>query len=127
MVYGTHEKEIFGYFEENVTNQRMELYAVVQALKTLKRSCNVRIISDSEYVVEGIKTRLGQWVKKGWRTNAGNEPAHRDLWEEVLALQKMHNIEAVWERGHNGHAGNERADRLARTARTNRHASSPAA
>jgi ribonuclease HI len=128
LVYGTHEKEISGYFPDGCGNGRMELMAVCEGLKTLKRSCRVRVISDSEYVVKGINTWLGQWVKKNWRTNTGKEPKHRDLWEQILYYKKIHSIEAVWERGHAGHHLNERADKIARGLReSHKNASSASA
>lgn len=118
LVFGTHEKEISGYIPDGVGNGRMELMAVCEGLKALKRACRVRVISDSEYVVKGINTWLESvWVKKGWRTNSGKEPKHRDLWEQILYYKKIHDIEAVWERGHSGHHLNERADKIARGLR----------
>jgi ribonuclease HI len=119
LVFGTHEKELSGYFEDGVTNIRMELYACLQGLKALKRACKVRIVSDSEYVVKGVNTWCHQWEARGWRTNTKKDVVHRDLWEEIIEMKKFHTIEAVWERGHNGHAMNERADIIARTAREN--------
>jgi ribonuclease HI len=117
LVFGTHEKEICGFYADGVTNIRMELYACIQGIKSLKRACRVRIISDSEYVVKGVNTWASQWAARGWQTNAKKPVVHQDLWQELLDLKKTHHIEAVWERGHNGHVMNERADSLARGAR----------
>jgi ribonuclease HI len=117
LVFGTHEKEISGFYESGVTNIRMELYACIQGIKSLKRACCVRVISDSEYVVNGVNTWASQWAAKGWRTNSKKPVVHQDLWQELLDLKKIHHIEAVWERGHNGHVMNERADRIAVAAK----------
>ena len=117
LIFGTHEKELSGYYAEGVTNIRMELLATIEGLKSLKRSCKVTIISDCEYVVKGINTWCHQWPGRNWRTKAKNDVSHRDLWEQIIQLKKLHEVTAVWERGHNGHTLNERADSLARGIR----------
>lgn len=117
LVYGTHEKEISGYFPDGVGNGQMELLAVVEGLKRLKRACRVRIISDSEYVVKGVNTWCHQWLSRGWKSKTGKEPKFRDLWQQILDFKAYHDIEAVWEKGHSSHVLNNRVDAIARGLR----------
>ena len=109
---GTHEKEICGG-ERQTTNNRMELTAVIRALASLKRHCNVKVYTDSQYVQKGISEWLPQWKRRGWRT-AGRKPVkNEDLWRELDGLAQKHKVEWHWVRGHAGHVENERADALA--------------
>jgi ribonuclease HI len=109
---GPHEKEICGG-ERQTTNNRMELTAVIRALESLKRHCNVKVYTDSQYVQKGISEWLPQWKRRGWRT-AGKKPVkNEDLWRELDELAQKHKVEWHWVRGHAGHAENERADALA--------------
>jgi len=109
---GTHEKEICGG-ERQTTNNRMELTAVIRALESLKRHCNVKVYTDSQYVQKGISEWLPQWKRRGWRT-AGRKPVkNEDLWRELDELAQKHKVEWHWVRGHAGHVENERADALA--------------
>ena len=109
---GTHEKEICGG-ERQTTNNRMELTAVIRALESLKRHCNVKVYTDSQYVQKGISEWLPQWKRRGWRT-AGKKPVNNeDLWRELDELAQKHKVEWHWVRGHAGHVENERADALA--------------
>ena len=107
------EKELSGG-EESTTNNRMELTAVIEALKALKRGCKVEICTDSKYVVDGItKGWAASWRKNGWR-KADKKPAlNPDLWEILLDELEKHEYEFVWIKGHNGHPENERCDSLA--------------
>ena len=110
--YGGQEKELFGG-EEHSTNNRMELTAVIRALQTLKRPCQVRVYTDSKYVQKGISEWILNWKRRGWRTS-GNEPVkNADLWQQLDQLAAQHQIEWLWVKGHAGHDGNERADALA--------------
>jgi ribonuclease HI len=107
-----HERELWGG-EAATTNNRMELTAVIEALRALKRPCKVRLHTDSQYVQKGITEWLPNWKRRGWRTS-GNKPVkNMDLWRELSALAEQHDIEWIWVRGHAGHDGNERADALA--------------
>lgn len=110
--YGVHEKELFGG-EPETTNNRMELTAVIQALRALKRDCRVRVYTDSEYVKRGITEWLPNWKARGWRTAAKKPVKNADLWRELDEEIRRHEIEWHWVRGHSGHPGNEAADRLA--------------
>lgn len=107
------EKEISGG-EPNTTNNRMELLGVITALEALKYPCEVRITTDSKYVVDGIsKGWAAGWKKRGWKKSDGKPALNPDLWERLLALLEIHNAEFVWIKGHAGHPENERCDRLA--------------
>lgn len=106
--YKEVEKEDYGGEQES-TNNRMELTAVIQGLSTIKQPCVVRLYSDSEYVVEGIKRWMHNWALNGWKKNG-------DLWKEIYKLCKIHDVRPVWVQSHNGHIYNERCDRLAKAA-----------
>jgi ribonuclease HI len=111
--YNGTEKELFGG-ERDTTNNRMEMTAVIEALRALKRSVAVRVHTDSQYVQKGITEWIHGWKKRGWKT-AGKAPVkNEDLWRTLDALAAQHRIEWHWVRGHAGHAENERADELAR-------------
>jgi ribonuclease HI len=112
MKWGDHEKELCGG-EAETTNNRMELMAVIQALSNLKRSCTVRLHTDSKYVHSGISTWIHEWKKRGWRTADKKPVKNVDLWQQLDALVGSHEIEWVWVRGHDGNPGNEKADELA--------------
>lgn len=111
--YNGIEKELSGG-EENTTNNRMELTAVIEGLSALKEPCRVRLVTDSRYVADGIgKGWAASWRKNGWR-KADKKPAlNADLWERLLRLTELHTVEIEWVRGHNGHPENERCDALA--------------
>lgn len=108
-----HEKELCGG-EENTTNNRMELTAVIEGLAILKEPCKVLITSDSKYVVDGIQKGWAvSWKRNGWR-KADKKPAlNADLWDKLLTLLAIHEVEFCWVHGHQGHPENERCDRLA--------------
>lgn len=112
MVSGAHEREMWGG-EALTTNNRMELTAVIEALKVLKRRCKVVIYTDSEYVRKGITEWIGGWKRRGWKT-ADNKPVKNDdLWRTLEAMAAQHDVDWRWVRGHAGDPGNERADGLA--------------
>ena len=114
MKSGDTEKELFGG-ELGTTNNRMELTAVIEALRALKRPCTVTLYLDSQYVLKGITEWLPGWKAKGWRTAARQPVKNVDLWQTLdeLAGRGQHTIDWRWVRGHNGDPGNERADELA--------------
>ena len=110
--WGEHEKELFGG-EPATTNNRMELTAVIESLRLLKRRTPVAIYTDSNYVKDGITSWIHGWKKRGWRT-ADNKPVKNiELWQLLDGLVASHAVEWHWVRGHNGDPGNERADALA--------------
>ena len=113
LVCNGKEKEISGA-EAETTNNRMELTAVIEALKALKYPCEVKLTTDSKYVCDAINQQwVYSWKKNGWR-NADKKPAlNVDLWEKLLDLLELHQVSFVWVKGHNGHPYNERCDALA--------------
>jgi ribonuclease HI len=113
LISGAKEKVISGG-EPLTTNNRMELMAVISALEALKRSCRIKITTDSTYVVKGMSEWIATWMRNGWRNSQKKDVLNRDLWERLLKAADGHDIEWTWIKGHNGHAGNERCDELAR-------------
>lgn len=110
--HGQHEKTICGG-ESNTTNNRMELMGVIQALRLLKRPCQVIVHTDSQYVQKGMSEWLAGWKARGWRTADKKPVKNADLWQELDALAQQHELTWLWVRGHAGDEGNERADVLA--------------
>ena len=113
--YGTTEKEIYGA-SKNTTNNIMELTAVIESLKNLKKPCELIITTDSKYVKNGITESIHNWKKNGWRTAAKKEVKNKELWIELDSLIQIHSITWDWVKGHSGHPENERADLLANVA-----------
>ena len=113
--YGRAKKEISGC-EHETTNNRMEMMAVIEALRQLKKSCKIRIVTDSKYVVKGMTKWMDAWIKRNWLNSQKKPVLNRDLWEELLKLSKPHQITWEWIKGHHGHLENERCDELARNA-----------
>lgn len=112
--YGSVEKELSGG-ETDTTNNRMELTAVIEALKALKKPCNIVIYTDSRYVMDGVNEWMPNWKINGWRTSNKKTPVKNvDLWQSLESLLEIHKIKWVWVKGHNGHPENERVDKLAR-------------
>ena len=107
------EKELYGG-EPDTTNNRMELTAVIEALKALKRPVKARVHTDSQYVQKGISEWIHAWKRRGWRTAAKQAVKNVDLWRALDDQAAQHRVEWLWVRGHAGHAENERADALAR-------------
>ena len=115
LVYNGREKELSGG-EALTTNNRMELSAVIAALSALNESCEVKLTTDSQYVVNAIeKGWLESWRKNGWKKSDRSPVQNVDLWEKLLLLLDIHKVSFVWVRGHNGHPYNERCDTLATT------------
>lgn len=112
--YGQTEKELSGG-EKDTTNNRMELTAVIEALKALKKPCNITLYTDSRYVMDGVNEWLPNWKINGWRTANKKTPVKNiDLWQSLESFLGIHKIKWVWVKGHNGHPENERVDKLAR-------------
>ena len=100
--------------EPYTTNNRMELTGVIEALSALKFPCKVKVTTDSKYVVDGIEKGWAQgWKKRGWKKSDGKPALNPDLWEKLLELLAVHDVEFCWIKGHAGHPENERCDRLA--------------
>jgi ribonuclease HI len=110
--YGEHRRELSGGFRRT-TNNRMELTAAIMALEALKQPCDVTLVSDSEYVVNGVTKNWARgWRAKGWR-RSGKIVPNWDLWRRLLELCEQHRVELRWVEGHAGHDENECCDRLA--------------
>jgi ribonuclease HI len=109
---GEHSKELCGG-EPITTNNRMELTAVIKALEALKRSCSVKVYTDSVYVQKGMSEWLASWKARGWKTADKKPVKNDDLWRQLDTLAQQHQIEWLWVKGHAGDLGNERADELA--------------
>ena len=113
LVYGGIEKELSGG-EAETTNNRMELTAVISALRALREPCRVTLTSDSKYVIDAItKGWAVSWRAKGWRKADKSPALNVDLWETLLGLLEIHDVSFVWVHGHTGHPHNERCDALA--------------
>ena len=96
------------------TNNRMELMAAIGALEALKRPCDVVLVTDSRYVMQGIEEWVPKWRVNGWRTADRKPVKNQDLWQRLAAAVEPHRVRWQWVRGHNGHAENERVDQAAR-------------
>lgn len=112
LIHGTKEREISGG-EANTTNNRMEMLAVIEALKQLKQGCKVTLYSDSKYVIDGITQWVRGWELRGWKTADKKPVKNVDLWLELVKQAKRHQIDWQWVKGHSGHAENDRVDALA--------------
>ena len=100
--------------QKDTTNNRMELSAVINGLKALKRPCQVTVISDSKYVCDAInKNWLADWKKRNWKKSSGDAVLNPDLWEELDSLLQIHKVNFQWIKGHDGHPENELCDKTA--------------
>ncbi|MDA8346711.1 MAG: ribonuclease HI [Thermaerobacter sp.] len=116
LVAGERRREISG-FAADTTNNRMEMTAVIQGLKALTQPCNVRVHSDSSYVVNAFQKRwLDKWQKNGWRTSTGKPVENQDLWQELLSAIGQHKVKFEWVEGHASDPLNNRCDELAKEA-----------
>lgn len=111
--YGGHEREVAGG-EPLTTNNRMELRAAIEGLRSLNRVCMVDLYTDSRYVMDGIEKWIAGWKAKGWKTADKKPVKNQDLWEALDAQVSRHKVNFHWVRGHDGHPENERVDALAR-------------
>ncbi|NLZ93559.1 MAG: ribonuclease HI [Firmicutes bacterium] len=116
LLYGEHKKEISGG-EKVTTNQRMELQAAIIALRQLKEPCQVKLHSDSAYLINAFNQRwFDKWKRNGWQNSKKEPVQNRDLWEELLKLSEQHQIEWIKVKGHADDELNNLCDRLAREA-----------
>jgi ribonuclease HI len=115
LLSGGHERELSGA-ETQTTNNRMELMAVISALRALKRRVRARIYTDSQYVRLGITEWLAGWKQRDWRTADRKPVKNQDLWMQLDELAAGHDLEWHWVKGHSGVPGNERCDQLANAA-----------
>lgn len=112
--FNSTEKELSGSAPDT-TNNRMEMLAVIEGLKALKRPCTVTVYTDSQYVQKGITEWIHGWKARGWKTAAKKPVKNADLWQELDTAQDGHTVTWQWVKGHAGHPENERVDLLART------------
>jgi len=113
--YGEHEKEMWGS-EPHTTNNRMEITAAIEALRALRETCEVEIVTDSEYLKNGITTWIHGWKRKGWMTAAKKPVVNQDLWKALDEQVNRHHTTWSWTKGHASHADNNRCDELAQRA-----------
>lgn len=109
------EKQLYGA-EPATTNNRMELLGAIVALESLTRPCQVRLTTDSQYVMKGITEWMTNWKRRGWLTADRKPVKNVDLWQRLDAAVKGHQVQWQWVKGHNGHPENEQADALANRA-----------
>jgi len=112
--HGESEKELCG-FEPLATSQRMELLAAIRGLEALSKRRTVRVFSDSQYLVRGMREWLPGWIRNG-RLETPEALANQDLWQQLATLSQQHAVSWEWVRGHAGHPFNERCDQLAKRA-----------
>lgn len=112
LLYKGVEKELWGG-ELETTNNRMELLAAIEGLSALKRTCEVCIYTDSQYVKKGITEWLAGWKQNGWKTASKKPVKNADLWQQLDEQVAKHHVTWRWVKGHAGDMGNERADQLA--------------
>ncbi len=111
--YNARERELAGG-EAHTTNNRMELMGAIVGLETLTEACTVILVTDSQYVRQGITEWMPNWVRRRWKTAGGDPVKNRDLWERLHAATLRHKIDWRWVKGHSGDPDNERVDVLAR-------------
>ncbi len=116
--YNGIEKTIKGS-KRFTTNNEMELKAVLEALKLLKEPVEVVIYTDSKYVANGINEWIENWAKKNWKNSKGKEVEHKEMWQEIYKLMKVHRVKAVWIKGHANHRENELCDKIAKQEANN--------
>ena len=112
IIEGNTKNEIFGG-QANTTNNRMEILAVIMALKSINTENQITVFTDSTYVQKGISEWIGKWKINGWRTSNNKEVKNKDLWVELDNLTIHLKISWAWVKGHSGHSENDRADYLA--------------
>ena len=113
--YNQHTKELWGS-EPQTTNNRMELRAAIEGLRALNQDCEVEVITDSEYLKNGITTWIHGWKRKGWMTAAKKPVVNQDLWKQLDDEAARHKTTWSWTKGHASHADNNRCDELASMA-----------
>ena len=113
LIYNGVEKVVSGC-EDNTTNNRMELLAVIKGLETLKEVCSVNLYSDSRYVVDAFNEGwISAWQLNGWRTSSKKEVKNVDLWQSLLTLTSTHNVTFIKVKGHADNPYNNRCDKIA--------------
>ena len=124
--YGEYKRELFGC-SPHTTNNRMELAAAIEGLKRLKEHCSVEIITDSEYVKNGMTSWIHNWKANNWITKSTRKPVvNQELWKMLDELVNHHRVKWTWTKGHASHEDNNRCDELASRAAVDQIMSDPA-
>ncbi|CAL4321333.1 Ribonuclease HI [Buchnera aphidicola (Eriosoma grossulariae)] len=118
MRYKKHEK-IFQNGFYWTTNNRMELMSVIIGIEKIKEMCQIKIITDSQYVQKGVSIWLKNWKKKNWRNNNNKLIKNLDLWTKLNTIMKIHKIQWIWINSHSGYIENEKCDLLAKMSAKN--------
>ena len=113
--YNGHKREMFGS-EPQTTNNRMELTAAIEGLEALEHACEVELITDSQYVKNGITQWIHGWKRNGWRTASKSPVVNQDLWMKLEKAAARHKVQWSWTKGHADHEDNNRCDELATRA-----------
>src|SRR3984957_10742073 len=113
--HSEHTSELYGC-APHTTNNRMELTAAIEGLRALKEPCEVEVVTDSEYLKNGITSWVANWKLRGWMTSSKKPVVNQDLWEELDELAGAHHTTWSWTKGHASHADNNRCDELATMA-----------
>jgi ribonuclease HI len=113
--FGEHKREMSGS-EPDTTNNRMELRAAIEGMRALREPCEVEVVTDSEYLKNGITKWIHGWKRNGWKTASKKPVVNQDLWNELDDLTSRHQIEWTWTKGHADHGDNNRCDELATQA-----------
>jgi ribonuclease HI len=113
--FGDKKKEMFGS-EPQTTNNRMELTAAMEGLRALTEPCEVEVVTDSQYVKNGITQWIHGWKRNGWKTASKKPVVNQDLWTELDHLASKHKLQWTWTKGHADHDDNNRCDELATRA-----------
>ena len=110
--YGETIKELYGG-DKLTTNNKMELTAAIKGLEALNTKCQVNLITDSKYVMDGINGWINGWKKNNWKNSQKKDVKNKDLWIQLDKLNSYHDVKWSWVKGHSGHFQNEKADQLA--------------
>ena len=110
--YGETTKELYGG-DKLTTNNKMELTAAIKGLEALNTKCQVNLITDSKYVMDGINSWINGWKKNNWKNSQKKDVKNKDLWIQLDKLNSYHDVKWSWVKGHSGHFQNEKADQLA--------------
>ena len=110
--YGETTKELYGG-DKLTTNNKMELTAAIKGLEVLNTKCQVNLITDSKYVMDGINGWINGWKKNNWKNSQKKDVKNKDLWIQLDKLNSYHDVKWSWVKGHSGHFQNEKADQLA--------------
>ncbi|HEX7360146.1 MAG TPA: ribonuclease HI [Bryobacteraceae bacterium] len=113
--FGEHKRELYGC-DPQTTNNRMEITAAIEGLKRLKETCSVEIVTDSEYLKNGITKWIQGWKRNGWMSREKQPVKNQDLWKALDELVSAHQMQWKWTKGHASHEDNNRCDELATRA-----------